>query len=75
MRDKILYVLGVAAFLILARDIYMIARFPPEASQGNAFKIIFFHLAAWGSAGATLTAALVTSVLFLATKNFKYDAA
>jgi heme exporter protein C len=75
MRDKILYLLGVAAFLILARDIYVIARFPPEASQGSAFKIIFFHLAAWGSAGATLTAALVTSILFLATKNFKYDAA
>lgn len=74
MRDKILYVLGIAAFVILARDIYVIARFPPEASQGSAFKIIFFHLAAWGSAGATLLAALITSILFLITKNFKYDA-
>jgi heme exporter protein C len=74
MRDKILYVLGVAAFLILARDIYTIARFPPEVSQGNAFKIIFFHVPAWAAAGASITTALLTSILFLITKNFKYDA-
>lgn len=75
MRNKILYVLGVLAFLILARDIYTIAHFPPEAAQGNAFKIIFFHVPAWSAAGAAVTTALVTSVLFLVTKNFKYDAA
>jgi heme exporter protein C len=74
MRDKILYVLGVLAFVILARDIYTIARFPPEASQGNAFKIIFFHVPAWVAAGAVLLTALITSILFLITKNFKYDA-
>jgi heme exporter protein C len=74
MRDKILYALGLAGVLILARDIYVIARFPPEVSQGNAFKIIFFHLAAWGAAFVTLATGLVTSVLFLITKNFKYDA-
>ena len=75
MRDKILYALGVLALLILARDIYVIARLPGEINQGNAFKILFFHLPAWASAGAGITTALVTSILFLATKNFKYDAA
>jgi heme exporter protein C len=74
MRDKILYGLGVLAFLILARDIYVIARFPAEANQGYAFKILFFHLPAWAAAGTAVTTALVTSVLFLVTKNFKYDA-
>jgi heme exporter protein C len=74
MRDKILYGLGVLAFLILARDIYVIARFPAEANQGYAFKILFFHLPAWAAAGTAVTTALVTSVLFLLTKNFKYDA-
>ena len=75
MRNKIIYVLGVVAFLILARDIYLIAHLPPEVAQGNAFKIIFFHVPAWAAAGAAITTALVTSVLFLVTKNFKYDAA
>jgi heme exporter protein C len=75
MRDKILYVLGVVALLILARDVYTIAQLPPEVSQGNAFKIIFFHVPAWVAAGAAVTMALVTSVLFLSTKNFMYDAA
>jgi heme exporter protein C len=75
MRDKIIYVLGVLAFLILARDIYLIAHLPPEVAQGNAFKIIFFHVPAWAAAGTAVTTALVTSVLFLVTKKFKYDAA
>jgi heme exporter protein C len=75
MREKILYLLGLAAFVILARDIYLIARLPPEASQGYAFKIIFFHVPAWTAAGASVATALVASVLFLITKNFKYDAA
>ncbi|HLI84638.1 MAG TPA: cytochrome c biogenesis protein CcsA [Bryobacteraceae bacterium] len=74
MREKILYLLGVAAFVILARDIFVIARFPPEASQGNAFKIIFFHLPAWAAAFTAVGASLVTSILFLVTKNFQYDA-
>ena len=50
MRDKILYGMGIAALLLLARDIYKIANFPPEAAQGAIFKIIFFHVpAAWMS--------------------------
>jgi heme exporter protein C len=75
MRDKFLYVLGALALLILARNLYVIARLPPEASQGYVFKIIFFHVSAWVAAGAALGTALVTSVLFLITKKFSYDAA
>ena len=75
MPNKIIYVLGVLAFLILARDVYTIAQLPPEVAQGNAFKIIFFHVPAWAAAGTAITTALVTSVLFLITKKFKYDAA
>jgi heme exporter protein C len=74
MRNKILYALGVLALVILARNIYVIARLPAEVNQGFAFKILFFHLPAWAAAGAAILTALVTSVLFLVTKNFKYDA-
>jgi heme exporter protein C len=74
MRDKLLYALGALALVILARNVYTIARLPPEASQGYVFKIIFFHVSAWVAAGVALATALVTSVLFLITRNFKYDA-
>lgn len=75
MRDKILYVLGALAILILARDLYVIASLPQEAAQGAIFKIIFFHVpAAWTAIVAAITA-LTMSVQFLRTKDFKYDAA
>ena len=35
MRDKILYGLGAAVILLLARDIYLIAGLPPEAGALN----------------------------------------
>lgn len=75
MRDKILYGLGAAGILILARDLYLIARFPPEAAQGAIFKIIFFHVPAAWTAMIAATASLIMSVQFLRTKDFKYDAA
>jgi heme exporter protein C len=74
MRDKILYGLGALAVLLIARNIYVIANFPPEAAQGAIFKIIFFHVPAAMTAMTCSAVALVASVLFLATKNFKYDA-
>jgi heme exporter protein C len=74
MRDKIIYILGAAAILLLARNLYLIAGFPPEASQGMIFKIIFFHVPPAITALLGATVALVASILFLVTKNFKYDA-
>ena len=75
MRDKILYVLGALAILILTRDLYVIAGLPQEAAQGAIFKIIFFNVpAAWTAIVAAITA-LTMSVQFLRTKDFKSDAA
>jgi len=75
MREKILYAMGAAAILLLVRNIYAIANFPPEASQGMIFKIIFFHVPAAWTAIVAATTALVCSIQFLRTKDFKYDAA
>src|SRR5579871_6313605 len=74
MRDKILYGMGVVAILLLARDVYKIASFPPEAAQGAIFKIIFFHVPAAWTAMVAAGTALVSSILFLMKKDFKYDA-
>jgi heme exporter protein C len=74
MREKAIYILGAAAILLLARNLYLIAGFPPEAAQGVIFKIIFFHVPAAMTALLGAAVALIASVLFLVTRKFKYDA-
>jgi heme exporter protein C len=74
MRDYILYGLGAVAMLLLARDIQVIAGLPAEASQGAIFKIIFFHVPMAMTAMLCSAVALFGSVMFLVTRNFKYDA-
>jgi heme exporter protein C len=74
MREKTIYGLGGLAILLLARDIYLISNFPPERAQGMIFKIIFFHVPAAITAMLGSAVALIASVLFLATRKFKYDA-
>jgi heme exporter protein C len=74
MKDAILYTLGGIAIFLLARDINIIAREPAEASQGAIFKIIFFHVPMAMTAMLCSFAALLGSVMFLITRNFKYDA-
>src|SRR5262252_4287328 len=74
MRDKILYLLGATAILILARNIYVISGLPGEEEQGAIFKIIFFHVPLAITALTCGTVACAASILFLVKKNFQYDA-
>ncbi|MGD0496888.1 MAG: cytochrome c biogenesis protein CcsA [Bryobacteraceae bacterium] len=75
MREKILYLLGLAAIGILAWNINAIARLPEETQQGVTFKIIFFHVPVAIAAVTAACFSFLASVSFLATKNFKFDAA
>jgi heme exporter protein C len=74
MRDKIIYILGVVALILLARDIYLFTGFPPERNQGVIFKIIFFHVPMAITALTCAMVAFIASAMFLITKQFKYDA-
>ncbi len=74
MREKILYGLGAIALIILVWNINTIARLPEETQQGVVFKIIFFHVPVAITAMLCALVALVGSVMFLITRNFKYDA-
>ena len=74
MREKIFYLLGALAMVILVWNINTIVPLPAERQQGVVFKIIFFHVPLAISAMMAAGIALVASVLFLITKNFKYDA-
>jgi heme exporter protein C len=71
MRDKILYITGAAAILLLARDMYLITGFPAEANQGAIFKIIFFHVPMAITALTCAMVAFIASILFLITKKFQ----
>ena len=73
MRDILLYILGTAAIVLLVRDINVIAGLPQEAAQGAIFKIIFFHVPMAITAMLCALVALIGSVLFLITRNFKFD--
>jgi heme exporter protein C len=72
--DYILYLLGAVVIVILACDINLIARLPQDVNQGAIFKIIFFHVPMAATAMAAAAVALVASVLFLITRDFRYDA-
>src|SRR6476661_8274138 len=74
MRDKILYIIGAVALILLARDIYLFTGFPPERNQGVIFKIIFFHVPMAITALTCALVAFISSILFLVTKKFQFDA-
>jgi heme exporter protein C len=74
MREKIFYILGAVALAILIWNINTIAPLPAERQQGVVFKIIFFHVPLAFAAIIASVVSLVASVLFLITRNFKYDA-
>lgn len=75
MREKILYSLGALAMLLLARNIYvMLVGLPDEAFQGAIFRIIFFHVPAAFTSFACFLVSLVAGLLYLKSKNLRYDA-
>jgi len=75
MRLKLMIAMTSIAALLLARNLYvMFLQLPDEALQGAIYRIIFFHVPAAWTALLCATAAMVGSVLYLATKRMGYDA-
>ena len=75
MRQKVLFGLCVLAAWLVAADIAVILLvLPDEAAQGAIYRIMFFHVpAAWTALLACLIA-LAASVMYLITRNLRYDA-
>ena len=75
MREKLIYILGAIAAILLARNLYSIfMQLPDEASQGMIYRIIFFHVPAAITAMLCSAVACITSASYLATSNLKFDA-
>ena len=75
MRKPLLIGISIFAMLLLVRNLYvMLVDLPDEVMQGAIFRIIFFHVPdAWTALLGALIA-LICSVLYLVTKDLKYDA-
>ena len=74
MREKAIYTLGVLGTVLLVWNFYRIFLvIPIDALQGNIFRIIFIHVPAAISAYAFYACAVISSIVFLARKNFFWD--
>jgi len=74
MRQKVIIAMLALVAILLARNLYTISMLQDEMRQGQIFRIIYFHVPAAAAAMTGSAVALVASILFLATRNFKYDA-
>jgi heme exporter protein C len=74
MREKVVFGLAAAAALLLAYNLYQIFLvLPDEAMQGPIYRIIFFHVPAAITGMIGYFLALVLSILYLTSGNFRYD--
>jgi heme exporter protein C len=79
MREKILPVilpvLGLAAGLLLIRNLYvMLLQLPDEAAQGAIYRIMFFHIPSWFVCFTAFFLAGASSIVYLVKKNLNADA-
>lgn len=74
MREKAVYACAIAGIALMVWNLHTIfLQLPNDALQGFVFRIIFIHVPATIAAYVFYSVALITSVLFLARKNFVYD--
>ena len=74
MRDKAIYILGILGTLLMIWNMHTVLMvLPVEAAQGAIGKMLFIHVPAAFTAFSFYFVAVVCSVAFLVTKDFKYD--
>ena len=74
MPRKTIYTLGILGTVWLLYNFYQIFLVVPiDELQGNIFRIIFIHVPAAFTAFTFYGVAVVASIAFLVTKNFKWD--
>jgi len=74
MREKAIYILGLLGTLLIVGNLYHIfLGMPGEAMQGQIGKMIFVHVPAAIAGFTFYGVAVIGSIGFLLTKDFKYD--
>ncbi len=75
MREKLVIVFAIAAAALLSYDLYeMFLALPDEAMQGAIYRILFFHAPAAIVGMTGYFVALTFSVLYLSSKDLRWDA-
>ena len=74
MRDKVVFTLGALGALLMVWNMHTIfVDMGGEAMQGQIGKMFFIHVPAAITAYTFYAVAVICSIAFLFTKNFKYD--
>lgn len=74
MREKLIILFSIAAAVLLSYDLYqMFLVLPDEAMQGAIYRILFFHAPAAIVGMTGYFVALTFSVLYLSSKNLRWD--
>jgi len=75
MRERILILLSGIAAALLARNLYvMLLQLRDDKLQAAVFRVIFFHVPDAWTAFLLFFAAMGASVLYLSTRDLRYDA-
>src|SRR5882724_7637567 len=75
MRERLIYALGTVGSLLLIYNLYIILlQLPDEADQGAIYRIMFYHIPAFFTAGFCYMIALFGSVMYLIRKQGVWDA-
>jgi heme exporter protein C len=75
MRNKILITLACVAAAIFVWNLHTIfTKLPDEANQGAIYRIIYFHVPSNILALTGFCTGMIFSLVYLATKNLRYDA-
>jgi heme exporter protein C len=74
MRLKVQYILAALAIPLLIRNLYVVLlQLPDDADQGAVYRIIFYHVPSWFTAGIACIIALFSSVMYLIKRNLRWD--
>ena len=74
LRAKAIWTLGLLGALVMIFNLHAVfVNLPDDALQGVVYRINFIHVPAALNADIFYTIALVTSILFLAKKDFVFD--
>ena len=75
MRERVIYAFGTIGSMLLIYNLYIILlKMPDEAAQGAIFRIMFYHIPAFFTAGICYTVALIGSAMYLIKRNGIWDA-
>lgn len=75
MREKLIYGLGVVGSVLLIYNLYIILlKMPDEMDQGAIYRIMFYHIPAFFTAGFCYITALIGSSMYLIKKDGIWDA-